>query len=107
MPYSLSFRGNFFRLADFIHGLDRMVHASNSKLNVDGRLTTIDGFALSPEPERGFPYLSASFDVTTYLVPPSQGLTAGASSTEPAPVTTAATESSAETSSSSEAEAAQ
>jgi Tfp pilus assembly protein PilO len=106
MPYSVSFRGNFFRIADFIHGLDEMVHTGDSKLTVDGRLTTFDGFALNADAERGFPYLSATFDITTYLVPPSQGVTAGATSTEPAPVTTS-TESTPAASSSSEGEAAQ
>lgn len=84
MPYSLTFRGNFFHIADFMHELDTMVHTGGSHLTVGGRLTTINGFALSEEPELGFPYLSASFKVTTYLVPPSQGLTAGATPVEPA-----------------------
>jgi len=84
MPYSLSFRGNFFHIADFMHGLDQMVHTGGSKLTVDGRLTTLDGFALTENAERGFPYLDASFDITTYLVPPSQGITAGASPSAPA-----------------------
>lgn len=87
MPYSLSLRGNFFRIADFIGELDKMVHADGSSLNVNGRLTTIDGFALNPDGEHGFPYLAASFDITTYLLPPSQGLTAGATPLEPAPTT--------------------
>lgn len=106
MPYSVSFRGNFFHIADFIQGLDKMIHTGDSKLTVDGRLTTLDGFALSADPERGFPYLSASFDITTYVVPPNQGVTVGATSTEPAPVTTS-TESVSGASSSSEGEAAQ
>jgi Tfp pilus assembly protein PilO len=106
MPYSVTFRGNFFHIADFINGFDKMVHTGDSKLTVDGRLTTFDGFALSADPELGFPYLTASFDITTYLVPPGQGVTAGATSTEPAPIT-ASTESTSEATSSSEGEAAQ
>ncbi len=84
MPYGLSFRGNYFHIADFMQELDKMVHTGDSKLSVDGRLSTIDGFALTADGERGFPYLSASFQITTYLVPPNQGITAGASPTEPA-----------------------
>jgi Tfp pilus assembly protein PilO len=87
MPYTLSFRGNFFRIADFMHELDKLVHTGSSALSVNGRLTTVDGFALGEEDERGFPYLQAHFDITTYLVPPTQGLTAGATSAEPAPST--------------------
>ena len=85
MPYSLSFRGNFFHIADFMQELDKLVHTGNSKLTVDGRLTTLDGFALSEDGERKFPYLRANFDITTYLVPPEQGITAGATPAEPAP----------------------
>ena len=87
MPYSLSFRGNFFHIADFMGELDKMVHTGSSKLSVDGRLTTLDGFALTEDSERRFPYLQASFDITTFLMPPDQGITAGASPTEPAPST--------------------
>ena len=35
MPYTLKFEGDFFQLADFIHGLDSMVKTTNS--NVGGR----------------------------------------------------------------------
>lgn len=84
MPYTLSFRGNFFHIADFMHELDKLVHTGGSKVSVNGRLTTLDGFALGEDDERGFPYLQAHFDITTYLVPPNQGLTAGATASEPA-----------------------
>ena len=87
MPYTLSFRGNYFHIANFMQELDKMVSTRNSKLNVNGRLTTINGFALSADGERDFPYLAAHFDITTFLAPPSQGVTAGASPAEPAPAT--------------------
>ncbi len=48
-----------------------------------GRLVTLDGFALNGDSNLGFPHLDANFSVTTYLVPPSQGVTAGASPTAP------------------------
>jgi Tfp pilus assembly protein PilO len=96
MPYTLTFSGNFFEIADFIHGIDSLVETETSKVGVDGRLVTIDGFSLtggdseeSSETDR----LNASFLVTTYLTPPGQGLTAGATPTEPAAPTTAATSS--------------
>lgn len=88
MPYSLTFRGSFFEIADFIRGVDSLVEAgSGSEVAVDGRLVTLDGFALSADPEDGFPTLNASFAVTTYLTPPQQGVTAGASPAAPAPST--------------------
>lgn len=87
MPYSLTFTGDFFHVADFIEGIDSLVRTGGSEVSVDGRLITLDGFSLSADGERGFPYLNASFSVTTYLTPPSQGLTAGATPTAPAPST--------------------
>jgi Tfp pilus assembly protein PilO len=83
MPYSLTFKGTFFTLADFIKGLDSMVKTNNEKVAVDGRLVTIDGFTLTADKAVGFPRLEANFSVTTYLTPPDQGVTAGASPTGP------------------------
>lgn len=83
MPYSLTFKGSFFQLANFIKGLDSLVKIKNSQVNVDGRLVTIDGFSLQADPGQGFPALEASFQVTTFLTPPEQGVTAGASPTGP------------------------
>lgn len=90
MPYSLTFKGDFFHLADFIKGLDSLVKTQNSKVAVDGRLITIDGFSLQADSGVGFPGLEASFEVTTFLTPPEQGVTAGASPSGPAPGATLA-----------------
>ncbi|MDX6634671.1 MAG: hypothetical protein QOF06_874 [Solirubrobacterales bacterium] len=88
MPYTLTFKGNFFNVADFIHGLDSLVESNNEKVEVTGRLITINGFTLSEDPSKKFPALEASFTVTTFLVPPEQGVTAGASPSSPEPSTT-------------------
>lgn len=95
MPYTLTFSGSFFEIADFVEEVDSMVHAKGSNVAVDGRLITLDGFALNVSPEEGSSDLEASFSVTTYLTPPSQGVTAGASPTSPPATTPAATESTA------------
>jgi Tfp pilus assembly protein PilO len=87
MPYSLSFEGDFFQLADFINGLDSLVKTTNQSVAVDGRLITIDGFSLEVDPNRGFPALKGSFGVTTYLTPSGQGLTGGATPAGPAATT--------------------
>jgi Tfp pilus assembly protein PilO len=87
MPYSLTFKGSFFSLADFIHGLDSLVETKNAKVDVTGRLITINGFDLTADSNKGFPALEASFTVTTYLVPPGQGVTGGASPASPEPAT--------------------
>ncbi len=87
MPYTLTFKGSFFDLADFIRGLDSLVETRNSEVDVTGRLITIDGFDLAADSNKGFPQLEASFKVTTFLVPPDQGVTAGATPTSPEPST--------------------
>jgi Tfp pilus assembly protein PilO len=84
MPYDLTFDGNFFQIADFIHGLDSLVKTRNAKVSVTGRLITIGGFSLAAG-SGGFPDLIADFHVTTYLTPPEQGVTAGATPAGPAP----------------------
>ena len=89
MPYTLTFDGNFFSIADFIKGIDSLVETTNGKVTVDGRLITLDGFSLAASSGQGFPALEATFAVTTYLTPPSQGVTAGA--TPEAPATETAT----------------
>lgn len=88
MPYTLTFKGSFSHVADFIHGLDSLVRTKNAEVEVTGRLITINGFNLAEDPGKGFPNLSASFTVTTFLVPPEQGVTAGATPTSPEPATT-------------------
>jgi Tfp pilus assembly protein PilO len=88
MPYTLKFNGSFFHIADFIHGLDSLVKTKNEEVDVTGRLVTINGFTLTGDQERGFPYLEAEFTVTTFLVPPEQGVTGGADPSSPEPSTT-------------------
>lgn len=80
MPYTLTFEGDFFKVADFIKGLDSLVETSSGRnVAVDGRLITVDGFSLVPSPEDGFPRLQATFAVTTFLTPPSQEIPGGES----------------------------
>jgi hypothetical protein len=84
MPYALTFDGEFFEIADFIKGLDSLVKTENAKVAVNGRLFTINGFSLTPAQSKGFPALEATFSVTTYLTPPTEGVTAGATPASPA-----------------------
>lgn len=86
MPYTLRFTGRFFRVADFIAGLDALVDAKNATVAVDGRLMTINGFKLTSTESHPFPYLQATFSLSTFVTPPTQGVTAGA--TPEGPLTT-------------------
>lgn len=96
MPYHLTFSGNFFQIANFVRGIDSLVHTGNSNVAVDGRLVTLSGFALNTEEnesedeQKPSNFLKATFAVTTYVTPPTQGVTAGATPSAPAPITTPA-----------------
>jgi Tfp pilus assembly protein PilO len=83
MPYTLTFNGSFFKIADFIAEIDKLVKTSNADVAVDGRLVTLDAFVLRPDPDFGFPFLEGTFGVTTFVTPPGQGITAGASPESP------------------------
>ena len=83
MPYDVKFHGDFFEIADFLASLDNMIDPGVTNPGIDGRLVTVDGFALTPDPDKGFPHLAADLHVTTYVAPADQGLTGGASPTAP------------------------
>jgi Tfp pilus assembly protein PilO len=83
MPYTIGIRGSFFELADFLAGVDELVHSRDGREVVDGRLVTINGFGISGDPETGFKTLTGSLVVTTFVTPSDQGLTAGATPAGP------------------------
>lgn len=93
MKYTLTFDGDFFRLADFLSGLDDLVQTrKDGTVGVQGRLITVDGFDLTSLDATGADGseesgLSATFTITTFLTPAEEGVTGGASPTGPAPVT--------------------
>jgi Tfp pilus assembly protein PilO len=87
LPYELDFLGGFYEVGDFIGGIDSLVHMSGDQVAVDGRLMTIDGFALSGGAPGSSPELVGKFAVTTYVTPAEQGLTLGATPSAPAPAT--------------------
>jgi Tfp pilus assembly protein PilO len=89
MPYEFRFLGSFFDMASFFQDVDKRVTVGNGgEPKVKGRLVTIDSFELTGDPVDGFPSVEAKFNVTTYIVPPEEGLSAGATPAGPAPVGT-------------------
>jgi Tfp pilus assembly protein PilO len=90
MPYKLKFSGTYFDAADFLRGVDGLVHPSQTTgVSAEGRLLTVDGFlfklqegATGPNPP-----LEVDLAVTSYVTPSGQGLTAGAAPAGPAPAT--------------------
>lgn len=92
VPYDFKFFGSFFNVADFFADLDDQVDVQDGKANpsVDGRLLTVNGFALTAHPVNGFPDVQADFSVSTYAVPATQGIDGGATPTDPSATTVAA-----------------
>ena len=87
MPYDLTFEGSYFDVANFLKGIDDLVHMRGTgQVSADGRLLTVGGFSLAlaenetPGPN---PNLEVSLSVTSYLTPSDQGATAGASPSGP------------------------
>ena len=86
LPYDLTFRGTFFDISNFIGGIDGLVtpRDDGTQVSSDGRLFTVNGFALNGGAPGSSPKLDANFLVTTYVTPEGQGLTAGATPSGPA-----------------------
>jgi Tfp pilus assembly protein PilO len=86
MPYDLKFSGSYFDVANFLAGVDGLVHVRGSdQVRADGRLLTVNGFSLTlPDTPTGTnPKLQVDLAVTSYVTPGDQGLTAGASPSAP------------------------
>jgi type II secretory pathway pseudopilin PulG len=82
-PFTFTFGGNFFHLANFVGRVQRFVTQTNQKLLVSGRLMSLNGITLAPSPN-GFPEITATIAATTYLLPASEGLLNGATPAGPA-----------------------
>jgi type II secretory pathway pseudopilin PulG len=81
-PFTFTFNGNFFHLADFLGRVERFVVANNKGVAVSGRLMTLNAISLGAGP-KGFPQITASISANTYLIPAAQGLSAGATPAGP------------------------
>jgi Tfp pilus assembly protein PilO len=77
MPFSFSFTGSFFELSSFFAKLERHISVGNDQVSVTGRLLQLDAISLRPD-ATGWPNIRAQVGATSYLVPPTQGLFAGA-----------------------------
>lgn len=82
LPFTFTFQGSFFHLSNFLGRLEHFVVATNHRVSVSGRLMSLNGISFAPGPS-GFPQILATVSATTYLVPASQGLTNGATSSGP------------------------
>jgi type II secretory pathway pseudopilin PulG len=82
-PFTFTFSGSFFHLSDFFGRLERFVRATNQRISVSGRLMTLNAISLGAG-AHGFPQITATVSATTYILPSTQGLQAGATAAGPA-----------------------
>jgi Tfp pilus assembly protein PilO len=90
MPFTFVFSGSFFDLYNLFQQINRFtLRTSSGSLQVSGRLLTIQGVQLTPEPAAsgsGKPSsgkLTGTITATAYVLPASQGAAAGATATSP------------------------
>lgn len=89
MPLQLTFSGDFADLSVFFAKLERFVSVSEQQIDVTGRLLRVDSVHLERDGEGQI--LRAEVGASSYLVPPTEGVTGGASTQGPATVTASAT----------------
>jgi Tfp pilus assembly protein PilO len=91
MPFTFVFNGSFFNLEHLFQQLNRFTQRTASgSLQISGRLLTVQSVKLAPLLSSGSAgtgatsgALSGSITATAYVLPASQGLTAGASPAGP------------------------
>jgi len=89
MPFTFVFNGGFFQLEHLFQQLTAFATHTSSGLQVSGRLLTIQSVKLSPAATTstlGKPAtqeLSGTITASAYVLPASQGLTAGATAASP------------------------
>jgi hypothetical protein len=76
LPLTFSFRGKFGDLSDFFARLQRFVDVSNNRMTITGRLLRVQSISLQPD-QSGFPRIRANISASSYLLPATEGLTAG------------------------------
>jgi type II secretion system (T2SS) protein M len=69
MPFSFVFNGTFFDMERFLREVQRFVRVDGKRVDVRGRLLSIDGFALNAG-AKGFPSVKATVSATAYLMSP-------------------------------------
>ncbi len=89
MPFTFAFEGHFGNLSEFFSRLERFVTLRNERMNVSGRLLRLESIDMKVEQD-GFPEIRAEIGASSYIVPPAQGLTAGATPQGPAATTPSA-----------------
>jgi hypothetical protein len=94
MPFTFVFSGTFFDMEHFLRDVQRFVRVNGERVDVRGRLLSIDAFGLTAGPG-GFPNVKANITATAYLRAPGDDVVAsdaaGASSPSAASADSAGT----------------
>ncbi|HEX5223738.1 MAG TPA: type II secretion system protein GspM [Solirubrobacteraceae bacterium] len=98
MPFTFTFNGSYFDLERLFSSLDRFtLRTSTGTLQVSGRLLTIQGVKLTPLNAEGAVSkkleLTGSITAVAYVLPGTEGLTAGATPSSPSGSTSSASSS--------------
>ena len=67
MPFVFQFTGSFFDMEKFLDEVHRFVRFDGKRIDVSGRLLSIDAFSLSAGTS-GFPSIQANISATAYLL---------------------------------------
>ena len=81
MPFNFSFTGSYFDLTAFFARLERFVSDKNKQLDSTGRLLRLESVTIAPS-GLGFPDMKAEITAATYIVPPVEGVSASAASSD-------------------------
>jgi Tfp pilus assembly protein PilO len=79
MPFSFVFNGSYFDMENFFRDVQRFVRVNGDKIDVRGRLLSIDSFSLVAGPN-GFPSVKSSINATAYLMSPEDSAAPAATS---------------------------
>jgi hypothetical protein len=82
MPFKFVFTGSYFEMEQMLDDINHFVTVRGDRVEVRGRLLSIDGIALQAAPQ-GFPNVKASISATAYLLSPDQGVTGSATPAGP------------------------
>jgi hypothetical protein len=87
LPFSMSFKGDFFGLSNLFNRMERFVNVRNERIDVTGRLLLVDSITIAPEQTTGgggLSTLKAQIGASSYLVPADSDMLAGATPEGPA-----------------------
>jgi Tfp pilus assembly protein PilO len=86
LPFSLTFRGDYFDLEKFLARMHSFTTVHGQAIRVRGRLMAVDGISMSAGP-KGFPEIQANLTASAYLAPPAPTAPAPAAAAggQPAP----------------------